>query len=419
MSQFNSLPSQQIDTIYRATSNTTDMSVNDTIVHSVTLQQGAIQVSQWYNKTQRKAIPAPVIGNLTPIELDEYNANQNLVSYAAANNAVLSGQETYENKILAGQYGEATPANFDRLIEVDMRNVPNNQWLMLYATSSQQFNPGIGISVSNNGNDWDDLYQNGNYSVTMVDSQGSDVSGTSFGLTTTNTGLQGTPIWVKPPTRFIRFVDINGGGGSSYALTAYSSVSPPRPIQDTALIGQISNLNNTASYLPDEDRLYRVLTASTGFAVGDIARRSSRSTFAAPNSPVFTNWSNDTQKTTGLTAPALANLVLESNATDGQNVDRKLNNTASAFQLKATNTLIKSVYIDNLGALQYLQIHQGLTATPAAGAIPTETYRIPANGTISIELDRVYTGQVWLAFSTTVSTFTASTVAKNIYTRFN
>ncbi|MGL5075633.1 MAG: hypothetical protein ACRDBG_07290, partial [Waterburya sp.] len=270
-----------------------------------------------------------------------------------------------------------------------------------------------------NGSDWDNLYQNGNYSVTITDQQGSDISGTSFLLTTTNTGLQGTPIWVKPPTRFIRFVDVNGGGGNSYALIAYSSVSPPRDIQDTALVSQVTNLNNTVSYLPDEDRLYRVLVASTGFAVGDIARRSTRSNFSSPNSPIFTQWSNDTQKTIGLTAPTLANLVVLTNAQDGQNVDRKLNNTASAFQLKATNALIKSVYIDNLGALMYLQIHQGLTAAPATGSIPTETYRIPANGSVSFEFDRVYTGQVWLTFSTTVATFTASTVAKNIYTRFN
>ncbi len=417
MSQFNSLPSQQIDTIYRATNNTTDMSVNDTIAHSVTLQQGAIQVSQWYNKTQRKAIPAPVIGNLASIELDEYNANQNLVNYAVANNAVLSGQDTYENKILAGQYGEATPNNLDVLFQVDMRDIPNNQWLMLYATSSAQYSPTIGISVSNNGSDWDDLFNTGNYNVAITDHQGGDLTSTSVTLLVTNGGTLGSPIWIKPPTRFIRFLDL--GGVNAYAMTALSSFSPPRLIQDLSVVNGLNILNNTVGYLPDEDRLYRVLVASTGFAVGDIARRSTRSVFSSPNSPTFTQWSNDTQKTIGLTAPALANLVALTNTQDGQNVDRRLNTTVSAFQLKATNALIKSVYIDNLGALMYLQIHQGLAATPATGAIPTETYRIPANGTLSIELDRVYTGQVWLAFSTTVATFTASAVAKNIYTRFN
>ena len=415
---FNGSNTQQIETLYRANNATVDMTFNDVIVNSITIQQGAIQASNWYNKTQRKAIPAPIVGNLTPIELDEYNANQNLVNYAVANNAVLSGQETYENKILAGQYGEASPNNQDVLFQVDMRDVPNNQWLMLYATSSVQFNPSIGVSVSNNGSDWDDLYQNGNYNVTATDYQGNDISGTGFGLTTTNAGLQGTPIWVKPPTRFIRFVDINGGG-NSYAVTAYSSISPPRSIQEGNFVNQISNLNNTVSYLPDEDRLYRVLVASTGFAVGDIARRSSRSFWTQPGNTSFNGWSNDTQRTQNLTAPPLTNLIELNNAQDGQNVIRLVNTNTSVLLIKATNALIKSIYMDNLGALTYLGIHQGLSTAPVNGNAPTESYRIPANGSVSFDFDRVYTGQVYLTFSSTPGNITLASINKNLIVRFN
>lgn len=415
MSLINSTPFQTIELEHRSLAATTDMAVGDIIINTASLQQNAIQISQWYNKTQRKAISAPLSSNLIATETFEQNQNQDIINQLVSSN---SQSLSYENRILAGQYGEASPNSLDVLFQVDMRDIPNNQWLMLYATSSAQFNPNIGISVSNNGSDWDDLFNTGSYSVVITDQQGGDLSSSTIALQVTNGGSQGNPIWVKPPTRFIRFVDINGGG-NSYALTAYSSVNPPKNIQDSGVIAQLNNLNNTVSYLPDEDRLYRVLVASTGFAAGDIARRASRSFWTQPTIQTFTGWSNDTQKTQNLSAPPIANLVALVNAQDGQNVDRRLNNTTSAFQLKATNALIKSVYIDNLGALMYLQIHQGLAAAPATGAVPTETYRIPANGTISFEFDRVYTGQVWLAFSTTVGTFTASAVAKNIYTRFN
>lgn len=169
-----------------------------------------------------------------------------------------------------------------------------------------------------------------------------------------------------------------------------------------------------------DDILYRSLVTAGDINIGDIIRFRYHALFSQPGAATSSSWSNETTGALNITAPTLTDLVPLTVSENGQNVTRLVNSNTSTLQVKATNALIKSIYVDNLQAgIIYLDIFQGNAAAPVNTNIPLESYRVPSNGSTSIELDRVYTGQVWLAFSSTPGALTLSANNKNVIVRFN
>lgn len=78
------------------------------------------------------------------------------------------------------------------------------------------------------------------------------------------------------------------------------------------------------------------------------------------------------------------------------------------------NVVLDSIYVDTLvNTLSFLQIHQTATA-PATGAVPLESYRIGGNSSVAIDFEKLaLAGPVFVVFSTTAGTYTASTIARN------
>lgn len=164
---------------------------------------------------------------------------------------------------------------------------------------------------------------------------------------------------------------------------------------------------------------YICITATTGFNVGDYAKQIVNYRPSDFSTVISTYWLNYTTGLLTNTAPTLSNFILKENALDSQNVTRLVNSTASSVLVKATNTFIKSIYFDNISAsVVYLDLYQGLTASPANSSTPLESYRCPSNGSISLELNRVYTGQTYLAFSSTAGPLTLSSSAKNLIIKY-
>lgn len=153
-------------------------------------------------------------------------------------------------------------------------------------------------------------------------------------------------------------------------------------------------------------RKYRALFSDPGVNLGDILVQ-----YISASNTI--NWTNE--RTGLIISSPSGEIISVDKALTGQQVQSFVNSTLSTFQMKLTNTLLKSIYIDNLApGVIYLQIFQGLSAAPNTGAIPQECYRIPSNGSISLELDRVYSSQMYIGISSTIGTFTASAQLKNL-----
>ena len=328
---------------------------------------------------------------------------------------LLQTSGTYQNKTILASYssGGAPPPPLDLVATIDFANAPNNEWgVVTMVDFGAGSSANLGVSVSYDGSTWDDLYTTGTFNVEQYNASGSNVSGTSLSVSTAS------PVWFKSPFRYIRFVD--QGTGFPYDLNIYSATDAPF-YPEANQISLLASINSAAQYSKEEDSFYRALVAQPGVSPGDVIRRSSSSIYSQPNNPSFILWSNDTTGAVNIPAPALTGLVAMTVAEGGQNVTRLVNSNASSLQIKVGNTLLRSVYIDNLQAgIIYLGVHTGLSAAPVAGSVPIESYRIPSNGSVSIEFDRVYSnGQVWLSFSSTPGAITLSPNTKNVIARFN
>lgn len=334
--------------------------------------------------------------------------HQNLEAQTGA----LQSSGTYQNKTKLATFS-GTPNPLDIVATVDLSGAPDSDWVLVTMFDNGNGNSvGLGLSVSYDGATWNDLYNTGSFSVAAYDANGGNVSGATISV------AEFSPVWIKAPFRYLRFADL--GNGATYNLTIYSSTDVPFD-PNISQINALNAINNAVQYNTDEDRLYRALVTQSGVNPGDVIRRSSNSFFTQPNNPNFTYWSNDTTGVINISAPAIAGLVPMTVVNGGQNVVRLVNSNASTLQIKVSNALIRSIYVDNLQTgIIYLGIHTGLSAAPVAGNVPLESYRIPSNGSTSIELDRVYSnGQVWLSFSSTPGAITLSPNTKNVIARFN
>ncbi len=213
-------------------------------------------------------------------------------------------------------------------------------------------------------------------------------------------------------TKFIRRTSIDEETGaiafSNLNLDGTSAtVVPPFSLPSTIL-------NNT--------RLAKAIAVSTGVAIGDILEFKYSADSNTPHVIATSGWNNLTQQVNNIAAPPASNYIYLDQITSGDVKARLVNSAASAILIKPTNGIIKSIYIDNLAAgIIFVQVFQGLTALPAVGAVPLESYRCPSNGSISFDFGPsgvVYTGQIYLGFSTTAGTFTAAANNKNLVVNY-
>lgn len=352
--------------------------------------------------------PAAISGATAKLFSRLKGIHQNLEAQTGA----LQSSGTYQNKTILATFS-GTPNPLAVVATADLSDSPESDWVLVTMFDNGFGNQvNLGLSVSYDGNIWNDLYNTGSFNALIYDANGTNVSGVSFQVG------EFTPVWIKSPFRYIRFTDL--GNGATYDLTIYSSTDVPFD-QNAGQTNVLNAINGAVQVNRDEDRLYRALVVQPLINPGDVIRRSSNSFYTQPNNPSFVFWSNDTTGSTNITAPAITGLVPMTVANGGQNVARLVNSNASTLQIKVSNALIRSVYVDNLQAgIIYLGIHTGLSAAPVAGNVPVESYRIPSNGSTSIELDRVYSnGQVWLSFSSTPGAITLSPNNKNVIARFN
>jgi hypothetical protein len=391
MTLFNNIDSVESSSEYLAVAAGADFSIGDVLVNTILQQNNAVQVSQWFNRTTNSAIATP------------------------APAAIELNVPTFKAKSLMGEVvstlAEGLRPLGQVLATVDTQQISEDSWLAFSSNSSISEDSQIGLSVSNDGIVWEDLYASFSSGLPIYFVNGA-LAGTNA-LVASNLSYY----LVKPFTRFIRFIEV--AGGTTYGFTVNVSGSHNFSVAEVQSNSNISFIANNTSYVSENYIYYVVLTAATGFAVGDIARRVTRASTTTPANILSTRWDNATQKTNNVTPPPLANIIEQENIRDKQNVIRLVNSTASSQLVKTTNAYLKDIYIDNLGAQQFLQIFQGLAAAPVNGAVPTECYRIPANGTVGLSLNRVYTGQVHLAFSSTAATLTLLSVAKNAIIGFN
>lgn len=89
----------------------------------------------------------------------------------------------------------------------------------------------------------------------------------------------------------------------------------------------------------------------------------------------------------------------------------------ATLNVKATPGNVYSLYCDNLNAaVRYLQLHNTAT-TPAGGAVPLMTFKIPATSTLVLGTDfftlagENFSTGIAFAFSTTEGTYTAGAAA--------
>lgn len=352
--------------------------------------------------------PASIGGGTAKLFSRLKGIQQNLEAQTSS----LQNSGTFQNKTTLATFS-GTPNPLSVVATVDVSQAPDSEWVLVTMFDNGFGNQiTLGVSVSYDGITWNDLYNTGTLNVLIYEASGANISGVSFPVG------EFTPVWIKSPFRYIRFADL--GGGTTYALTIYSSTDAPFD-QNAGQINALGAINSAVQLNTDEDRVYRALVAQPGINPGDVIRRSSNSFFSQPNNPSYVYWSNDTTGVLNIAVPAIAGLVPMTVVSGGQNVVRLVNSNASTLQIKLSNALIRSVYVDNLQTgIIYLGIHTGLSAAPAAGNVPVESYRIPSNGSTSIELDRVYSnGQVWLSFSSTPGAITLSPNNKNVIARFN
>lgn len=411
MPNYNSPSFESSSALYQVLTAGTGYTPGDIVELLFTQQGDALQTSQWFNHTTRQPISSPTITHLVALEtariVQSQDTNNLLTSLVST-----SADTDFQNEFLLSQFGEAVPNQFDVVASIDMKNNAPYDWIMVSANSQTGTSPNLGFSVSTDGSTWDDLFSTGNFAIDVRDVSGNNVGATSF----TPSPFQ--YYFVKPPVRFIRFLDI--GPGQSYSLNVFSCKRPPFPDTSDVLVNNNLNVISQAVQFPHlETRDYVCLTASAGYAVGDRIRQLCSSTYSNLGNPTFVQWQNLTQKTFNLATPPLANIVSASVAEDSQNVIRFVNSNIPVIVIKPSNALVKSIYVDNFGALTYVGIHQGLATLPVTGAIPTESYRLPANGSISLEINRVYAGQVYLTFSSTPGAITTSSVNRNVIVSFN
>lgn len=393
---------------YEATTSGAGFNLGDAIelVEVINTKTASVTTSYWRNLRTG----AIVAGNLlAPQQVQAVVDNSNdLLDAINSNTSTLISVVSATNNVYPGdnQIGGQAFNNGEVYLTVDRSSYPAHTWFAVEEDQGQD----IVIEESFDGGTWV------NTNLPIYDQIGNLASNGQF----TSSGL-GIFYYFAPKARFFRFL----AQGSSFppaTLNCYTADEQEnvKLIQQQTLVNSLASVQSVSSYQPGQRKLARAIANSAGIVIGDLLEFNETVFYTIPGSPQFTGWRNLTQKTNNISAPATTAFVWLDALENLQPILRLVNNNVAANQVGAgaTNRIITSIFVENLSATPlFLQIFQNLLAAPVSGAtVPTESYRLAANGAISPNFGkgRVYLGQLWVGISTTNGVYTASTALKNL-----